>query len=348
MCIRRLVPAGGTVAVILYALAVAPEARTSLDLAILVFTGAAALTGYLGIIVGWLSYRLEAGKVPKPGLAIIDRGRLVARWEVEIELLPPDPDVSAEVAAERTKLERSIATLEESTEAKQPPAGSGLFSSWAVREVNAEDIANYRKRVETYLRKYERYIKERRLREVFWARSKQVVFAFTNERAGVPVEGLRAIIRVPTDNDLHVLPASDIPEDLEAPTPPALPQRRSILDLGMPAAFSVFPPSLERTLGTLRDVRPQGNVSPPTIRPGSTVIEFSVKEVLHNLHEDTREDPLILLFNRAGIWKVPFELHARNLPAPIRGELVLEARVKPPDLRSSAAPEPEDSEPKSF
>jgi len=82
-------------------------------------------------------------------------------------------------------------------------------------------------------------------------------------------------------------------------------------------------PDLSRPLGALRDIRPPGNVSPPTIRPGSTIVEFSVTEVMHNLHDDTRDDPLVLLFNRPGTWTVPYQVHARNLPQPKSGMLTL-------------------------
>ncbi len=49
-----------------YALAVAPKARTSYELAVLVFAASAAGIGWLGVVVAWLTYRLEAGKVPRP------------------------------------------------------------------------------------------------------------------------------------------------------------------------------------------------------------------------------------------------------------------------------------------
>ncbi|MDP9227356.1 MAG: hypothetical protein M3P18_26620 [Actinomycetota bacterium] len=164
---------------------------------------------------------------------------------------------------------------------------------------------------------------------MFWARSRQVVFAFTNERAGVPAEGVRAIIRVPTDADLHVIKESEIPEVGDPPKAPTPPQPRSLFDYSSILPITRFQtPGLDLSLGALRDVQPGGNVSPPIIRDGSTIVEFSVNEILHNLHEDTRDYPMVLLFNRTGTWTVPYELHARNLPRPKKGTLTLTVRVE--------------------
>ena len=313
----------GTVGAVLYAVAVAPGAKTMFEAAVLFFTAAAAVTGYLGVLVGWLSYRLEAGRIPKPDLAIISGGELVRRWELEIELRDPEPDVAADVQLERDRLERVIAKLKRPPD---PPANSVsaalLGSAWMARQVSDGDIVEYRKDVEDYLDRYESYLKDHYLAESFWARSRQLVFAFTNQRAGVPAEGVRAVIRIPTDNDLHVMDKEEVPEVDDAPKAPTPPRPRSLLDFGPVVSPSLLRmPNLDQPLGGLRDVRPPGNVSPPTIRPGSTIIEFSVKEILHNLHEDTREHPLVLLFNRPGTWTISYEVHARNLPQPKSGTL---------------------------
>jgi len=324
-----LLAVAGTAGAVLYAVAVAPGAKTKLEAAILFFTAAAAVTGYLGVLVGWLSYRLEAGRVPKPDLAIVTEGQLVRRWDLEIELLEPEPDVSSEVRKERDRMKSVIAKLKRSAAQPGSPTAAALVSSWMLKQIDDDDIAGYRKAVEEYLGEYESHLKDRYLAEAFWARSRQLVFAFTNERAGVPAEGVRAVIRIPTDEDLHVLKPSDIPEIGEAPTAPQPPRPRSLLEFSPILAASLFrPPNLDESLGALRSVQPQGNVSPPTIRQGSTIVEFSVKEILHNLYEDTRDHPLVLLFNRAGTWTVSYEVHARNLPQPTIGKLILAVRVR--------------------
>src|SRR5437016_5850931 len=87
----------GTAGAILYAVAVAPAATTRLEAALLFFTAAAAVTGYLGVLIGWLSYRLEAGRVPRPDLAIVSEGDLVRNWTIEIEFLDPERDVSEDI-----------------------------------------------------------------------------------------------------------------------------------------------------------------------------------------------------------------------------------------------------------
>lgn len=324
----------GTAAVIVYALSIAPETKTRLDVALLLFTAAAAVTGYLGILIRL--DRATPGSGASTKTRSCHRARGPARQAVggRDRAAPPDPDVPAEVAEEWSKLERLIGQVEK-LPAKTGGLAASLAAAWAFGGVNADDIADYRKRIEEYLREYEGYVKEQRLFGAFRVRSKQVILAFTNERAGVPAEGLRAILRVATGDDLHLLSPSDLPEEPTAPTRPKHPRPPSILapPFVLPRPFL---PSLDQTLGALRDIRPQGNVSPPIIRPGSTIIEFSVNEVLHNLHEDSRDHPIILLFNQAGSWTVPYEIHARNLPAPQRGALSIVARLKEEQAGSNA------------
>src|SRR6266498_4800816 len=106
----------GTAGGVAYAVAVAPGAKTKFEAALLFFTAAAAVTGFLGLIVSWLRYRLEAGRVPKPDLAIVTDGKLVHRWDIQIELLDPEADVSSEVQRQRQRLSEEIERL------RQPPA----------------------------------------------------------------------------------------------------------------------------------------------------------------------------------------------------------------------------------
>lgn len=320
----------GTVAAVLYAVAAAPGAKTKLDIAILVFTAAAAVTGFLGLVVAWLSYSLETGRIPKPDLAIVAGGELVRDWHVEIDLLDPDAGVADALREEHDRMEEVIGKLRPPN---TPATTAALISnSFMFKEVSEKDIVDYRKEVAKYLREYEAFLKHRRAIEVLRARSAQMVLAFTNERAGMPAEGVRAVIQFPTDDSFRVWDPSDIPEPPEARNPPTPPRRRSFFEypsITLPSLIDL--PGIDRSLGSLRNVQPQGNVSPPTIREGSTIVEFSVKEVLHNLHEDTRDHPLVLQFNRAGSWTVPYELHARNLPQPRSGMLTLQVSVREGD-----------------
>ncbi len=111
--------------------------------------------------------------------------------------------------------------------------------------------------------------------------------AFTNERAGVPAEGVRAIVHIPTDDDLHLLEESDAPHIDDAPSPPKPPKARSVFDAPIISSSLLQATSLHQALGQLRDVKTQGNVSPPIIRKGSTSVESRLRFWLVN-------DPSIL------------------------------------------------------
>ncbi len=148
--------------------------------AILFFTAAAAVTGYLGVLIGWLSYRLEAGRVPKPDLAIISEGDLVRHWSIEIQFLDPERDVSGEIQAERERMEAVIAKLRHSLGRTNPNALMGAF----MEQVSPDDIEAFRKRVDTYLSRYETYVKERVLSDTFWGPEQTARVRFHERKGG--------------------------------------------------------------------------------------------------------------------------------------------------------------------
>lgn len=317
-----LLAAAGTVAAILYAARVASNAKTDFDVAILVFACAAALTGYLGLLVAWLGYRLEVGRVPKPDLAFLEDGAATKRMDFEIELLPPkdEGEVAAQLTRETEEMEEWVAKVEQ-PRANRP---SNPFAALAlVTEISDEDVARFRGEIREYLKSYEKYLRVKRAFDAVMARSREVIFAFTNDRAGAPAEGVRIIIQAP--DDVRVLKRSDVPEEPEVPVRPKPPRAHSIFDTIAAldrAPLTPFYPAM-RAMPV-----PAGNVSGPTIRSGSTEIEFTVGEVLHNLREDTGDSPLMFIFARPDTWVIRYEMHARNLPSPKRGELTIRTRVK--------------------
>ncbi len=113
----------GTAGGVVYAVAVAPGAKTKFEAAVLFFTAAAAVTGFLGLIVSWLSYRLEAGRVPKPDLAIVSDGELVRRWDLEIELLDPEPDGRGRAAGASAPRGRAAPATDTSAHEAPPREG---------------------------------------------------------------------------------------------------------------------------------------------------------------------------------------------------------------------------------
>ncbi len=56
-------------------------------------------------------------------------------------------------------------------------------------------------------------------------------------------------------------------------------------------------------------------------------VRYEINEILHNMHEDTRDQPVLISFEREGVWRIDYEIHARNLPRPHSGRLTIEARV---------------------
>jgi hypothetical protein len=325
----------GTVAAALYAISVFSVAATRLEVALLVFTTAAAVIGYLGLIVSYRLYRLEVGKVPKPDLAILDDGKTTKRWEVQIELLAVDEsEVAAAVSRETRAMEASIAKVEE-PRANRP--SNSIIDFDVAGHINDDAMKKYRTEVSDYLKTYEMCLRAKRVFDALSARSRDVTFAFTNDRAGVPAEGVRVIIHVP--DEVRVLERSQFPENPVMPRRPKPPRSHSLLGdiAGLGRGFD--------TSSLLSSMRPlpvipgrPGNVSWPTIRSGtSTEIAFKVEEILHNIGDDSHEHPVVLAFPRAGTWTIRYEMHARNLPSPKRGELTITTTVKAPSVAAKDA-----------
>ena len=330
------IAAVGTVAAALYAISVFSVASTRLEVALLVFTTAAAVIGYLGLIVSYGLYRLEVGKVPKPDLSILDDGKMTRRMEIAIELLDSadDSELAAQLARETEEMEASIAKVEE----PRANRSSNLITNFDVaRHISDDDMAKYRAEVTDYLGTYEARLRDKRAFDAVMARSREVIFAFTNDRAGVPADSVRAIIHVP--DGVRVIEREDVPEDPRMPRRPKPPRAHSMFSAieamtrGLDAASLDLRPMIRPTpiIG-----RPR-NVSGPTIRSGSsTEILFTVGEILHNMHVDSHENPVVFVFPRSGTWVLPYEVHARNLPTLKRGELTITTTVKAPAAATAA------------
>jgi len=217
----------GTSATATYALAVAPKAKTPYELAVLVFAASAAGVGWLGVVVAWLTYRLEAGKVPRPDISIIDAGSLVKRLTVSIDLSEPPDDFSERLEAERQKLEATVPEASDQDKARRQVGGFGELIAGLTIRPSKEDIDRYRGEIANYLRELEQYLRESALYEAFWKRAGLIILAFTNHKAGAPAEGVHAVLRVRNDDGIRVLDPDDIPERPEAPAAPQPPRPRS-------------------------------------------------------------------------------------------------------------------------
>lgn len=123
----------GTTALVLTAIAVVGDARTSFDLAVLGFTAVAAIVGWLGLLISWLTYLLEAGKVPKPDLGFLQDGKSVKRLRTELEVQQADTDFTNEIQTER---ERLLALVKPPTRSLTEQAYGGL---WRYRSIAGRD-----------------------------------------------------------------------------------------------------------------------------------------------------------------------------------------------------------------
>lgn len=300
----------GTAAMVLYAALVLPGAPSNFQVAVLFFTAVAAIVGFLGLLVSFLTYRMEAGRVPKPDLRIRDaEGDWTQRLRLEAAFIEPTEAFDQEVEARRSELD-ALRT------AGRASALGGFV------QVNYEsDVARYKKDVEQYLKEFEEHLKFKSLWECFWRRSFVTVLGVTNDKAGVPASGIQLSVHFPEEGDgIRILPLSQLPPPPKEPEPPAPPRPGSFLGLNIdPARFMPPTPRFD-----MPDLTPPGNVSGPEIGRGSVKVTYQVQELLHNTLETTEDDPIVISFLYPGQWTVPFEIHARNLPTPKKGSLSIE------------------------
>lgn len=303
----------GTIAMVLYAAAVFPAAPSSFQLAILVFTGIAAVVGFLGLILSYLTYRIEAGRVPRPDIAIRLPGDSWAKF-LSLEAAFIEPTKAFDDLINKRKHE-----LDEATNVQRPHPLVGGFISAGF----SYDLGRYEREVEEHLKKYRDYLEMKELWETFWRRSYVTVLGFSNDQAGVPASGIKAQIHFPVEDEgMRVMRLTELPE--RRPTEPKRPDPpRPDTTLGLGgldvSRFTHAMPHID-----FPDVRPPGNVSGPEIGPGSVLVTYTVQELLHNTVETTEDEPIVLSFLRPGKWTIPYEIHARNLPVPKKGTFTIE------------------------
>jgi hypothetical protein len=317
--------AAGTVVIVLVAAGVVGEAKTSLDVAVLAFTGLAAAIGWLGLIVSWLTYQLEAGRVPRPDVRIIDEGSLTSHWTVHLMRVAPAEDTAGILEREREELARAKEV------SRRPKAKGSLAdlvgaSSFLFPAPSEDDLRRYDERVEEYIPRLERFLIEKRSYDEFWSISRPLLLAFTNDKGGAPADGVLIRLHFPDKKEglvVHdVIGVPDKPP--QPPARPAPPKGSSLLDQFLVQPMS-FPDFIGRGLGSIEPIAPPGNVSGPDFEEGSVLVKYTVAQILHNVPEDNRDESLLVSFMKPGTWEIPYEVHARNLQAHRTGLLRIEA-----------------------
>lgn len=312
------VAACAALGMVAYALSVTDEAATSFDVALLVFAVLAAVVTCLDVVVSVMSYRRELARVPRPSLQMqLPDGSTGGHLRLEVQITEPANEFDA-------LIERRRAQLEQQLERSRGSVGLVASSFFTLPD---SAVKGYRDEVEVHLRKYGDYLERKALWDSIWRRSYVTVLVFENNRAGVPASGVRVQLHFPEEEEgVRVFSYRDMPDppaEPEAPTPPK-PADLSRLVLA-PSLYRPPIPSMPSV--DLSAIERRGNVSGPRFGKGSVLVTYEVEELLHNTVESTEHDPLVVSFLRAGTWEVPYEIHARNLPSPVRGKLVIEAAL---------------------
>lgn len=309
--------AAGTGAMVLYAARVFPAAPSSFQLAILIFTGIAAVVGFLGLLVSYLTYRIEAGRVPKPDIAIrLPDGSWSRSLSLDAAFIESSEAFDDLVAERKSELDEAAKVAR-----PHPLVGDVISASFQY------DGERYQRDVERHIRRYREYLELKELWDNFWRRSYVTVVGFTNDKAGVPASGIKVAVHFPEDDEgMRILRLADLPEQPGEPERPAPPKPDTTFGLGG-FNLSRFTPTVPRI--DFPNISPPGNVSGPEIGRGSVLVSYTVQELLHNTLETTEEDPIVVSFLRPGEWTIPYEVHARNLPVPKKSTFMIEVLENP-------------------
>ena len=224
----------------------------------------------------------------------------------------------------REQLETERREVEKPLSRSGRVGGNSLLAGVFVTQPTKDDWDAYKQKLEKYLEGYEVYLKYVAKWEDIARRARTIVLSFSNTRAGVPAEGVRAVLRFPDSSEgLLVVTPDDIPQRPKKPTRPKVPQPQRVGDFSGLMRPPVLPtmPSVDPHISNLGP----SNVSGPRLSEGLQLLEYEIGELLHNFTETTKGDPAVLIFTN-DVWTVPYEVHARNLLKPKQGTLRITVR----------------------
>jgi hypothetical protein len=215
--------------------------------------------------------------------------------------------------------ERAMATLPD-----QPGAevAEGLFGSSGLAILRSgivtskerndfkNSVADYLARLEKWLALYGAWREQRAL-------TMRATFQFGNT-GRTPAYGARVRLQFPDGFE----GVDELPQVSPPPVPPRF-TKLGFPDFRIPSLDSLY---AVPNLNSIQDVH-RPNVSGPSYRKGSCVVEFSIDKLRHRLPEVT-DHPAILRIEADGTYTIPWEVHAENMAEPARGTLTLQVATE--------------------
>ena len=253
------------------------------------------------------------GRKPDPKALLLIHGDEGVR-SARIERRRPRPlDIEETVAHERTLALRTLPPV-------RGQAGDRAIGSLKIhREPSEENRNHFRQRVESYasnlreaLEEYDAYRKERAL--LVSGR-----FRFENHGRG-PARNVTVVAHFPDPFEI----VRDWPGPPVIPTRPLFHRDRTRLSalLGGDPRLAV---SDNASIASREPIPRSGNVSSPSYREGSAIVEVGVERLQHSQPTDMDEQACwTLRLPTPGEYRIPWEIHTDELEEPARGELRLE------------------------
>jgi hypothetical protein len=256
-----------------------------------------------------------------------DNGEWHQHCTISVQPQPQEPDIDELVQHESEQLDRDFAEWPGSGE--PPEIGlSALIAQTMLRK--HKDPEKYKAECRTYIKQFREYWQYAHMHRLWSARLRSLHFRIENN-GRAPAEDVVLLIHFPdgfyfpTEEeyadmlDLTVLQPPERPKPYESP----LEELAKVVHLS--------PNSLSSRSFT--DYMPDvglSNVSGPFInRGGSTEIRYEIDNLAHGLPIELKEIDF-LVFEEAvnHCWELKYSIHARELPVPTEGILLLEVRLE--------------------
>jgi hypothetical protein len=258
---------------------------------------------------------------PEPAVSFVITGNESAT-SVRLTRKHVDRAVAVEGVIENER-QQALATLpsQEPTAGRGEKRFGGLGFSFADRAKAAAELgiagfseaerrANFEAEIEKYVARLRAWIEEFEHWRKELSESIHVRLCFENS-GRVPTYGARVDVHFPD-------PFEPMEEELTLSRAPSKPRfKRNTGFGGLTGLDHLVAPGA--TLRPSVALPPQRNVSRPHVRKGSARVDIEIKKLLHGIPEHS--DLITLRVGEDGVYLIPWEIRAENLPEPAHGEL---------------------------
>lgn len=255
------------------------------------------------------------GQRPKLELHFQTPQGLIDHLVLTIPPYPGPPDVEGEIRKARAELAY-----------KPPKATLAEFGRLLMPQPTPEQLEEYNKQVEHYLDKLKEYLEYKHQHDVLMCRTHAIRLVVDNTGKR-PAHDVTLFISFP--EELQIVSEDDLPPEPKVPPKPRVP--RGILDIFEGLNAGIYLPGMSDFQSDIDLPSIGGNASGPHISQGpSTEVTYEIRTVMHNIPEADLDPFFVIVPDKRvdQVFDIPYEIHASELPDPVKGTLTIEVRYE--------------------